>query len=253
VVNLKGVRLLTAGEQGLVVEFGDKIDMAVNIRVHRVGKLLTGLKVIGILEIVPTYRSLMVYFDPLVISRYKLAKRVLKLIAEANSPNQEQEQARVVDIPVCYGGDFGPDMAFVTEHTGLSAEEVVELHTQVPYMVYMLGFMPGFPYLGGMSERLATPRLEKPRTVIAAGSVGIAGSQTGFYPVDSPGGWQIIGRTPLKGFDPVAQNPFPFQPGDYLRFRSVTVEDFTAISEAVASGSYQPVISKLAQKGGGQF
>lgn len=245
------VKLLTAGEQGLVIEFGDSIDSAVNSRVHQIaGRLATG-GIEGIIEVVPTYRSLLVYFDPLMVSRQALTLKIRSMLAEKEPADARQPDARVVEIPVCYGGEFGPDLDFVASHNSLSGEEVIAIHTSVPYMVYMLGFMPGFPYLGGMSERIATPRLATPRTVIPAGSVGIAGTQTGFYPVESPGGWQIIGRTPIKAFDPAAQNPFPFAAGDYLKFRSITTEEFVAIVTAVAAGKYRPVISKLAKKDGG--
>jgi inhibitor of KinA len=157
----------------------------------------------------------------------------------------------VVEIPVCYGGDFGPDLEFVAQHNKLTTADVVAIHTSVPYLVYMLGFTPGFPYLGGMSDRIAAPRLEKPRTAIPAGSVGIAGSQTGFYPVESPGGWRLIGRTPVKAFDAASVNPFLFAARDYLRFKAIAAQEYAAIAQAVADGSYTPVITALEKKEGG--
>jgi inhibitor of KinA len=249
---LKDVRLLNAGEQGLVVEFGTTVDKAVNAKIHYVATMLRKLTITGVGEIVPTYRSLMVYFDPLVISREKLVKRVQQILPEAGVAMQKLERGQVVEIPVCYGGEYGPDLEFVANHTGLGVDEVIAVHTAAPYMIYMLGFMPGFPYLGGMPEVLSTPRLEKPRTVIPAGSVGIAGSQTGFYPVESPGGWQIIGRTPLKAFDKDATDPFLFQAGDYLRFRSIAATEFAAIEAAVSAGTYQVTITPLAEKDKGE-
>jgi inhibitor of KinA len=247
---MDNVRMLSAGEQGLVVEFGTQIDPAVNERVHRVSKLLTAAKINGISEVVPTYRSLLVYFDPLQMSRQELIRRVEELLTVGATDSAEQAAARIVDIPVCYGGDFGPDMDFVMSHTGLSADEVVHIHTAVPYLVYMLGFVPGFAYLGGLDERLATPRLEKPRTAIPVGSVGIAGTQTGFYPIESPGGWQLIGRTPIKAFHPAAADPFLFAAGDYLRFRSISPGEFTAIEAQVTAGTYTPKIELTTAKDG---
>jgi len=247
---MEKVRMLSAGEQGLVVEFGTQIDPAVNARVHRVSKMLAAAKLDGISEVVPTYRSLLVYFDPLQLSRQELVRHIGELLETGETDSAEQAAARVVDIPVCYGGDFGPDLEFVMKHTGLSIDEVVHIHTSVPYLVYMLGFVPGFAYLGGLDERLATPRLEKPRTAIPVGSVGIAGTQTGFYPIESPGGWQLIGRTPIKAFHPGAADPFLFAAGDYLRFRAISPGEFTTIQGEVAAGTYTPKIEKMAAKDG---
>lgn len=236
------IRFLQAGDQGLVVEFGNEINAQINSRVHSLARSLSTANQSGILEVVPTYRSLLVYFDPLQLSRsalIQLAKE--RLDAEATARTAQAEgAARVVRIPVCYGGEFGPDLDFVAQHNGLSPDEVIAIHTSVPYQVYMLGFTPGFPYLGGMSEKIATPRLEKPRVRIPAGSVGIAGSQTGFYPVESPGGWQLIGRTPINGFDANSSRPFAFAAGDYLQFKAVTLDEFSAIRREVEAGAYTP-------------
>ncbi len=248
---MDNIRLLAAGEQGLVIEFASRIDPAVNARVHRLAKRIAANGISGVIEVVPTYRSLLVYFDPLTVSRTTLGERIGALAGEEEN-TAAGASARVVEIPVGYGGDLGPDLEFVASHTGLSQDEVVAIHTSVPYLVYMLGFTPGFPYLGGMSERIAAPRLEKPRTAIPGGSVGIAGSQTGIYPVTSPGGWQIIGRTPVRLFDPQAASPFLFAAGDYLQFRAVTAAEYAAIEREVAGGSYLPVIRPQAKGGDGQ-
>jgi inhibitor of KinA len=246
---MEGIQFLNAGEQGLVVEFGARIDPDVNRRVHRTGALIGAAGIPGIREVVPTYRSLLIYFDPLAITRRQLADKVRSLVADAGA-GQAETTARVIEIPVAYGGEHGPDLDFVAGHTGLSSEEVVAIHTSVPYLVYMLGFTPGFPYLGGMSERIAAPRLEQPRTAIPGGSVGIAGTQTGIYPVASPGGWRIIGRTPVKLFDSGAAEPFLFAAGDYLQFKAVSTADYAAIGEQVAAGAYKPVVRSAADKGG---
>ena len=135
----------------------------------------------------------------------------------------------MVTIPVCYGGDYGPDLAFVAQHAGLSEREVIRRHTAPKYRIYMLGFLPGFPYLGGLDPALFTPRLQNPRTAIPAGSVGIGGQQTGIYPVASPGGWQLIGRTPLKLFDP--DRPLRYAAGDRIRFAAITPQQFETLAQ----------------------
>lgn len=259
------VRFLQMGEACIVVEFGNTIDPELNERVHRLARYLEELRISPkssrgtafetILELVPTYRSLAVYFDPLKGNRKALEEEIEKLLKElerqetgikpqqasnlcegpclpANQYLREERKSRTVIIPVCYGGEFGPDLPFVAKHTGLSEEEVVRIHTSRAYRVYMLGFLPGFPYLGGMDERLSTPRLETPRTRIPAGSVGIAGSQTGFYPLESPGGWRIIGRTPIKAFDPFSDTPFLLAPGDFVQFRSIVEAEYRRLLEA---------------------
>jgi inhibitor of KinA len=239
---MSAVRMLNAGEQGLVVEFGNVIDEAVNARVHRLAKVLMREMRERILEVVPTYRSLFVHFNPLSIERQSLIQEITTLLATLDTCSSGDKVVRIVSIPVCYEGEFGPDLDFVAAHNNLSTHDVIELHISVSYLIYMLGFTPGFPYLGGMSERIATPRLDKPRAKIPAGSVGIGGKQTGIYPIESPGGWRIIGRTPLKAFDPSASNPFLFAAGDYLRFHSITSKEYHAIAREVDSGRYSPAI-----------
>lgn len=247
--NMNDVRILSAGERGLVIEFGNKIDPVVNRKVHDLSKLLKQWQDIGIHEVVPTYRSLLVYFDPLVLSRQELTGKIDALLSQGGEGVIAAAETRLVTIPVCYGGEYGPDIAFVAEHSGLSETEVITIHTSTPYLVYMLGFTPGFPYLGGMSDKIATPRLKQPRTAIPAGSVGIAGNQTGFYPVQSPGGWQLIGQTPVKGFDPRLEQPFLLSAGDYVQFQSITAAEFEAIGAEAAGGTYRPAISQM-RKGG---
>ena len=145
----------------------------------------------------------------------------------------------VLEIPVLYGGEMGPDLAFVAQNAGISEEEVVKIHTSTEYLIYMLGFTPGFTYLGGMSDKIATPRLKQPRVKIPAGSVGIAGKQTGVYPVDSPGGWQLIGRTPVKMYDPDREVPILPQAGQYIKFKAVSQAEYDKIAEEVAKGTYK--------------
>ena len=189
----------------MVVELGTTIDQEINAVVHRLAASLRKEFTTGIDAVVPTYRSLMIYFNPLLISRDEIKLRVEKIYANVSEAARAEQQSRVVYIPTCYGGEYGPDLPFVASHTGLEPAEVIRVHTSTAYKLYMIGFTPGFPYLGGMSEKIAAPRLQKPRTCIPTGSVGIAGTQTGLYPMESPGGWQLIGRTPLKVFDPAAE------------------------------------------------
>jgi len=240
---MQDVRILKAGEQGLVVEFGNVIDQDINAKVHRLAKAIITELPDYVLEVIPTYRSLMVYFDPLRNSRKNLEEQIIRCLQQKDEAVVSNIAARVVTIPVCYGHQFGPDIDFVAQHNHVTVNEVIEIHTSKPYLVFMLGFTPGFPYLGGMSERIATPRLKKPRVKIPAGSVGIAGSQTGIYPIDSPGGWQLIGQTPVRPFSPANSNPFLFAAGDYLQFKHINPDEYATIKELVESGAYTPVVS----------
>lgn len=221
-----GRKILPAGDQALVVEFGQTISEELNRKVQILNQEIIDRKIEGIVETVPTFRSLLVTYDPAVVSFQKI-KRMLETIPADMDPSGRQGH-RVVEIPVCYGGEFGEDLPDVAAHAGLSEEEVIRLHSAKEYNIYMLGFLPGFPYLGGLDPRLHTPRLANPRTKIPAGSVGIGGEQTGIYPLDSPGGWRLIGRTPLKLYDPDREEPFLYQAGDYIRFVPITREEYEA-------------------------
>ena len=203
------------------VELGDDISPETNGRVYGLMAAIEGAETAGVLEMVPTYRSLLVYYDPDAVTATGLEEAIRELGADALE--RESREPRVVEVPTRYGGEHGPDLDFVARHAGLSVDEVVSLHSGVDYLVYMMGFSPGFPYLGGLHPALATPRLESPRSVIPAGSVGIAEGQTGVYPVASPGGWRLIGRTPVKLFDPQRRQPTLLSPGDRVRF--VPVDD----------------------------
>jgi inhibitor of KinA len=232
--------LRTLGEGGLVVELGDAIDPALNARVQRLAREVAARLGDRIIEVVPTYRSLLVRHDPLRVPRRELARAVAAIVAELPAGAEELDAGRTVHVPACYGGELGPDLEDVARHAGLAPPEVVALHAGATYRVFMLGFTPGFPYLGGMAARLATPRLATPRRRVEAGSVGIGGAQTGIYPVASPGGWRLIARTPLRLFDPGAAAPFLLAPGDRLRFVPVPREEFDAVARAVAARTYAP-------------
>ncbi len=223
-MSAKPPRYLPAGDAALVVEFGEQIDPAINRRVHVLAYVLAQDPAPGLGEAVPTYRSLLVHYDPLRLGYddvVRLVKDGLQRMGQVSLP-----PPRVVEIPTVYGGEFGPDIAFVAECNGLSVEEVIGIHSGADYPVYMIGFTPGFPYLGGVAEAIAAPRLKTPRTRVPAGSVGIAGQQTGIYPIESPGGWQIIGRTPLTLFDPHREPPALVAAGDVVRFVPISEEEF---------------------------
>jgi KipI family sensor histidine kinase inhibitor len=225
-------RYLPAGEQGLVVEYGDAIDPAINRRVRDLFIHLHAAAIPGIRDLVPTYRSLLVAYDPLRLAPSALREALERAEAELASASVPAPAPRVIEIPTCYGGEFGPDLPFVASHNGLTEDEVVRIHSGTDYLVYMMGFSPGFPYLGGMSGRIATPRLQTPRTAIPAGSVGIAQSQTGIYPVESPGGWQLIGRTPAVLFDASRRPPALVEAGDSLRFVPVGRGEYDRLARA---------------------
>jgi inhibitor of KinA len=207
------------GDAALLVEFGEAIDPAINRRVLASAQRLEQARLPGVADIVPTYRSVLIHYDPLVLS-WEAVMAWVRTRAAAIGPRSSASSRRI-DIPILYGGEFGPDLDFVARTHGLSTEEVIRLHCSVEYTVYMMGFMPGFPYLGGLPPELETPRLETPRTRVRAGSVGLAGKQTGIYPLDSPGGWRIIGHTSVKLFDPALDPPTLLAPGDRVRFVAV--------------------------------
>lgn len=235
-------RILPVGEGAILVEFGQDVSPVIQAGVSALEQAITFEMHPAISEWVPTYRSLLVYYDPLQVSYQELADWLLE--RSSNQGNVEAVPRRRVTIPVLYGGEMGPDLEFVAQHTRLDPAEVIRLHEQPDYLVYMLGFMPGFPYLGGLNPQIITPRLTTPRTAVPAGSVGIADRQTGVYPLSSPGGWQLIGRTPMRLYAPERPEPIMLRPGDLLKFRSVTAEEYADLAEQVAAGAYQPLVEE---------
>jgi inhibitor of KinA len=213
-------RYLPFGDAAFVVELGDTISLEINRKVVAFNDAILKAEIYGVEELVPTYRSLLVRYDPLKTSYEQLVFRVKDLEATLEV-SDVKVVGRKVTVPVVYGGEYGPDLGYVAKCHGLTEEQVVKLHSERKYRVYMLGFVAGFPYLGEVADQIATPRLETPRLKVPAGSVGIAEKQTGIYPCEAPGGWQIIGRTPVKLFDPLQQPPTPLSSGDTVKFKPI--------------------------------
>lgn len=239
-------RFLPMGDGALVMEFANEISKEVNARIRQTTKAIEKT-IEGVIEVLPTYRSITIFYRPDQITYDELVTK-LQTIKEGNE--EGDSLSRRIEIPTVYGGEYGPDLAYVAQHASLSEEEVIRIHTGTDYLVYMLGFSPGFTYLGGLDERIATPRLESPRVKIPAGSVGIAGSQTGMYPSESPGGWQLIGRTPLKLYDPKKEPPVFIQAGDYIRYVAITESEYAEIEEQVNAGRFQVKMERM--EGGAQ-
>lgn len=234
------IRILTAGDSALLIEFGKEINPETNRRITALVQLMKEQHIEGIVDMIPAFCSLLINYDPRVLSYEDLKGRMEHLLKmEAKT---EDTRKRVFEIPVCYGGEYGPDIENIAEHAGLSVEEVIKIHSSRDYLIYMLGFLPGFTYLGGLDERIHTPRLASPRIKIRAGSVGIGGSQTGIYPLDSPGGWQLMGLTPVRTYDPARAKPILVEAGDYIRFVPVDEKEFLRIQELVDKGEYQCVV-----------
>lgn len=234
------VRYLVAGDSAVCVEFGNEISPEINKKIRAFKIAVEKSDIPGIVETVPTYRSLLVHYHPEVIGFKALTEKFDKLMGSLSSI--PIPPPTVIEIPVLYGGEMGPDIENVVEHNHKTVEEVIKIHTSEEYLIYMIGFIAGFPYLGGMSKEIATPRLKSPRVKIEGGSVGIAGEQTGIYPVASPGGWQLIGRTPLKLYDADREKPVLLEAGQYIKFAAVTEEEYKKIEKEVEDGTYKYVV-----------
>lgn len=230
-------QFLPAGDRGVVVEFGNEVSPAINAQVRSLDAALTAARIPGVVESVPTYRSLGIEYNPSEISYEALQANVRELLEQLD-PGVLPPPKRV-RIPTVYGGEYGPDLPFVARHAGLSEAEVIRLHSQSVYHVYMIGFAAGFAYLGGLPERLHTPRLASPRIRVPKGSVGIGGNQTGAYPAETPGGWQLIGRTHLELFDPLQEIPTPMVPGDEVEFIPISEEDYRATSREPSAETHE--------------
>ncbi|MBY6037132.1 5-oxoprolinase subunit PxpB [Fictibacillus nanhaiensis] len=217
------------GDNSVIIELGDDISPDIQRKVKEVSSFFDEHAFDWVIEYVPGFSTVAVFYDPIKIKSTKLpyehvCEELTSLLKHVKV--KQDSEPRVVKIPVCYGGEFGPDLEEVAKHNGLSPQEVIDIHAGGEYLVYMIGFAPGFPYIGGMSEKIAAPRRKNPRLKIPAGSVGIAGKQTGVYPIETPGGWQLIGKTPRKLFLPNGATPSLLQAGDQIKFEPITVEEF---------------------------
>ena len=226
------------GDSAILVEIGTEISPSINRRVHDICAHIVAENLPGIVELVPTYSSFVIHFDPMAVSYDGLKKCVLRI--ETMDFLEVNESKRIVVLPTLYGDSYGPDLESVAQETGYSVEEVIAIHSEKEYLVYGLGFSPGFPYLGDLPSGLACPRLPSPRLEVPAGSVAIAESQTGVYPVASPGGWRLIGKTPLKLFDEYRESPALVEPGDYLKFDPLaSIDDYKGIEKLVNDNEYE--------------
>ncbi|MFS1511497.1 5-oxoprolinase subunit PxpB [Chengkuizengella sp. SCS-71B] len=235
------------GEKAIVVKFGSEVNENTYELVWNFSRSLEQNPIYGTIEIVPTFTTVTIYYDPLTVmkstqsdhkysnqysqSAYKTILAIIQNRISKMKKTSTNIEYRSIKIPVCYEGEFAPDLEYVAKYNQLSTEEVIQIHSEGEYLVYMLGFAPGFPYMGGMSNKIATPRRNEPRALVSAGSVGIAGGQTGIYSLNSPGGWQIIGRTPLKLFQPENESPTLLQAGDRIQFYSISTEEYTVFEE----------------------
>jgi inhibitor of KinA len=224
-------RIVHAGDAVLVIEFEERIDPEISTRAAAVAAAIEASRIPAVRDVVPTYRSVAVYFDPLELDHAELTRK-LQTLTEHSSPPVERARVATFEIPVCYGGNLGPDLANIAALGGLTEADAIALHSSATYRVFMIGFMPGFAYMGTVDPRIAAPRLEKPRVRVPRGSVGIAQQQTGIYPSDGPGGWQLIGRTPVRPFDLSRPDPFLFRAGDDVRFVPIGREEFERLDRA---------------------
>lgn len=231
-----------AGDRAILVQLGNAIDEAVNDKVRALYRAVLAAADPAVIEAVPAYTTLLVHYRPELRSFAEMKALLTDLAAKAAADGTAEAGRRTLVVPVCYGLHFGPDLWEMEEKLGLSRQEIIDLHSGRDYRIYMMGFLPGFVYLGGMDERLAYPRLKKPRLRIEAGAVGIAGSQTGIYPSVSPGGWRIIGSTPLLLFDPARDPAVPVSAGDAIRFRPISVDEWYEIRHLVQKGQYEPEV-----------
>jgi inhibitor of KinA len=242
--NKATAEMFPIGECGILVEFGNKI----HPDIHKKTKALTDYLEInpfdGMVECVSAFSSVAVFYDPMkvkgskinIIEKDMISYEIVKSILEKillNLDHYDNSKKRIVEIPVCYGGEFGPDLEYVAKYNKVTVDEVIKIHSSGEYLVYMIGFAPGFPYLGGMSEKISAPRRESPRVLIPKGSVGIAGKQTGVYPIGTPGGWQLIGRTPVELFRPKESSPSLLKPGDIVKFYPVSYEEYKKHKEEI--------------------
>jgi KipI family sensor histidine kinase inhibitor len=230
-------RLLPCGDTALAVELGDAVNRHVNALVLALAERLAAAAIAGVVEAVPTFRSLTIHYDPLAVSHKELKARLAPLLSGLRAAEDSGRRWR---IPVCYDESFAPDLAEVAERTGLSAARVVEAHSSVAYHIYMMGFLPGHPYLGDLPAALALPRRRTPRTSVPPGSVAIATTLSAIYPLESPGGWHLVGRTPALLWDIRRERPALLAAGDRVRFVPISRGEHDALASRAAAGEWQP-------------
>lgn len=237
---MQNIKIVAAGDSSILITFGNEINEEINRKITTIVQLMHDQQIEGVVDMIPAFCSLLINYDPRIISYEKMRKRMQEMVKMDVKGGAGRK--RVFEIPVCYGGEYGPDMENIASHAGLTEREVIDIHSSKDYLIYMLGFLPGFCYLGGLDERIHTPRLANPRVKISAGSVGIGGSQTGIYPMDSPGGWQLMGMTPVKTYDPEREKPILVEAGDYIRFIPIDEAEYKRLKELVERGEYQCTI-----------
>jgi KipI family sensor histidine kinase inhibitor len=227
-------RIVPLGDRALIVELGQRVDPAISARARAVAEHLLRARLPGVTDVVPAFTTVGIHYRPEALAgggtpHGRMREQVEAILARGIAP--QGAAARVVEVPVCYGGEFGPDLAEVAAACKLTPDEVIALHAASPHVVHMLGFAPGFPYMGGLDARLGVPRRATPRIAVPAGSVAIARDQSAIYPLEAPGGWNLIGRTPLRLFRPAADPPCLLQPGDEVRFMAIAPERFRSLQE----------------------
>lgn len=238
---MENVKILAEGDSSLLIVFGNEISPKLNGKVSAMVQLLRSQHIKGMVGLIPSYCAILINYNPHIISYREMYDRIEKLL-EVGESTIEAMPKKIFEIPVCYGGEYGPDIENISNHAGLSIEEVIRIHSSRDYLIYMIGFLPGFCYLGGLDERIHTPRLTNPRIRIREGSVGIGGSSTGIYPMESPGGWQLMGLTPIKTYDPNRETPILLEAGNYIRFVPIGEEEFLKIKALVDAGTYQYIV-----------
>ncbi|WP_010099538.1 5-oxoprolinase subunit PxpB [Ornithinibacillus scapharcae] len=242
---MEHLEILPNGDRGLLIRFWEDVTPKLNEKIRAVCLRIENASISGVLELVPAFNSITIYYEPTIIA-YEEMRKELQLILQGNMVDFDHITRRVVHVPVLYGGEMGPDLISLSREAGLTTNEVIQFHTTPSYFIYMMGFLPGFPYMGGLDAKLISPRLESPRLKVAAGSVGIAHEQTGIYPIESPGGWKIIGRTPLQIFNPnLEEQAFLFQMGDHVKFYEIDEEMYNEICRQQDSGQFRVQIDEM--------
>ena len=236
------VQFLSAGDTAMVVQFGQVIDRVLSDQVLALSRRIRALSIPGVVDLVPTFRSLLINYDPTQVRGADLQATLEGLL---ESGDTEAQAVRQWSVPVCYDGEYAPDLQEVAQTAGLSADEVVQLHTDTQFHVYMIGFVPGYPYMGDLPKSLVLPRRSNPRTRVPPGSVAIASTMTAVYPIESPGGWHLIGATPIRLFDTRLEAPALFKPGDKGRFKPVAAAEYQRIREAVQADEYEVQCEKV--------